>query len=334
MAYLLGTDEAGYGPNLGPLVVSATLWRIADEQVEADLYDVLGDVVMREARADDPRLAIADSKQLYHPGGGLAALEHGVLTALRLCDATSRTGECDLAVRTAGRSRHWKGIWPCMDPQLGDELDSIAWFRDYDADLPCDAELEAIEQYSAALAVGLGQAGVELLAVRSRVLCEGRFNQLLEQRDNKADVLSRTTLDLVAELLEPLHAGPIHIHCDKHGGRNHYVPLLQQTFPEHLIEVRREGRAESIYRWGPPERRIEIRFVAGGEAALPAALASMASKYLRELAMKAFNAFWLREVPGIRPTAGYSVDAKRFRREIAAKQARLAIEDRHLWRNK
>ena len=30
MQYLLGTDEAGYGPNLGPLVVTATVWEVPD----------------------------------------------------------------------------------------------------------------------------------------------------------------------------------------------------------------------------------------------------------------------------------------------------------------
>jgi hypothetical protein len=65
---------------------------------------------------------------------------------------------------------------------------------------------------------------------------------------------------------------------------------------------------------------------------LPAALASMASKYLRELAMEALNAFWRHRVAGLRPTAGYPQDARRFKAEIAAVQAELGIPDRQIWR--
>ncbi|MFM8709140.1 MAG: hypothetical protein ACKOHK_13950, partial [Planctomycetia bacterium] len=36
MTLLIGTDEAGYGPNLGPLVVAATAWRIAGAPEAAD----------------------------------------------------------------------------------------------------------------------------------------------------------------------------------------------------------------------------------------------------------------------------------------------------------
>ncbi len=37
MGYVLGTDEAGYGPNLGPLVVTATLWEVPDDSQEDNL---------------------------------------------------------------------------------------------------------------------------------------------------------------------------------------------------------------------------------------------------------------------------------------------------------
>ena len=108
--------------------------------------------------------------------------------------------------------------------------------------------------------------------------------------------------------------------------------LGQLQFPDPLIEVHRESLAESVYRWGPPEERVEIAFRAGGEAFLPAALASMASKYLRELAMRAFNDFWCAQLPDLAPTAGYPLDARRFKAAIAPLQARLGIDDRVLWR--
>ena len=106
------------------------------------------------------------------------------------------------------------------------------------------------------------------------------------------------------------------------------------SFPDCFIEVVSEGRSESIYRFGPAERRIEITFQAKGESHLPTALASMASKYLRELAMHAFNDFWRQHVAGLRTTAGYPEDAKRFKADIAAAQQSLGVPDRILWRCK
>jgi len=101
-----------------------------------------------------------------------------------------------------------------------------------------------------------------------------------------------------------------------------------------LMEVRKEGRAESVYRWGSEPRRREIRFTAKGDAFVPAALASMVAKYLRELAMQAFNAYWCERLPDLQPTAGYPADARRFKEEIAQLQAAENIPDSTLWRNR
>jgi hypothetical protein len=73
-------------------------------------------------------------------------------------------------------------------------------------------------------------------------------------------------------------------------------------------------------------------FSVAGERALPTALASMFSKYLRELAMRAFNEFWQGRVDQLRPTAGYPTDARRFKQAILPVQKSLGIQDRHLWR--
>ena len=67
---------------------------------------------------------------------------------------------------------------------------------------------------------------------------------------------------------------------------------------------------------------------------MPAALASMTAKYLRELTMMAFNEFWQRHIPGLRSTAGYPTDAHRFLGQIAAKQRELGISDPLLWRTR
>ena len=118
--------------------------------------------------------------------------------------------------------------------------------------------------------------------------------------------------------------------CDKHGGRNQYAALLSETFGDLFIPRLEESPACSRYKL----RGGEIRFQVRAEQFLPTAAASILSKYLREMAMEQFNAFWLARVPGIKPTKGYPEDAKRFREEIRETQLKLNIPDAVLWRMK
>ena len=191
-----------------------------------------------------------------------------------------------------------------------------------------------IQRLGGRLADGLAAAGAGLLDVCSRAVFEPEFNELLQRHGSKGAALSHATLDLAARRAGSLESGPISIVCDKHGGRNRYGPLVQTHFPGSLVQIYGEGRRQSVYRQGPPERRVEIRFQAKAESCLPVALASMASKYLRELAMQALNAFWCGRIDGLHPTAGYPHDAKRFKAAIAETPARLGIHDRDLWRQK
>lgn len=319
MAFLIGTDEAGYGPNLGPLVISATTWHVPDDLAEADLYDVLGDSVQASAGGSQSGLPIGDSKLLYKPGGGLAALERSVLAA----------------ASTLGIDAHsWHDVWAAFAPQSVIWRDQLPWYDGFSSQVPVEATRDEIKQRGLKFSTGLAQSQVQLLSMRSVAVFPARLNALIDRFDTKGGALSFETLKLVQQQLHDLEAGPVFVHCDKHGGRNRYAPVLQTVFPEVLPTVVRESREQSVYRWGPPTQRIEIRFTAKGESALCTALASMVSKYLRELAMLGFNAFWSRHVPGIQPTAGYPTDARRFKDEIAAAQKKLQIDDRVLWRNR
>lgn len=318
--YLLGTDEAGYGPNLGPLVVSTTLWRVPDDLAGKDLYRALKTAVTPgPVEKDDRRCApIADSKRLYSAGDSWEQLELGLLTAMGACGKTFTT---------------WRQVWGSLSPGELARLQAEHWCSAFDMPTPHAADPARIETLVARLLKAAEKTGVELQAIASRPVFANEFNELVEKFDNKSSALSHVTLQLVRDVLEQgTYDEPIVVHCDKHGGRNCYAALLQHFFPDYLIEVHAEGREKSVYRFGPPGRRIEFRFVAKGDSFLPAALASMACKYLRELAMHAFNGFWQQHVPGLRATAGYPDDARRFKTEIAAAQTRLGICDRVLWR--
>jgi hypothetical protein len=320
MSIFIGTDEAGYGPSLGPLVISATVWETPYDLGDEDLYRVLNGIATADIRRKQRpgELTIADSKSLYTPAVGLARLERNLLPALTFPGATLDT---------------WRQLWQQLVPGVLERMRGIPWYADFDRSLPVAAQptdLAANDGWRQ----GLLERGVRLAASRAAAAFPGEFNASVRQAGSKGAVLSRMTLELIAGLLEPLGEQSVLIHCDKHGGRNRYLPALQEVFPETAIRVQQESRAISSYCWGTGGRQTEIRFVAKGERFLPAALASMISKYLRELAMSAFNTFWIAQCPGLKPTAGYPVDAKRFLRAIAAIQERLAIPREILWRER
>jgi len=320
MTWVVGTDEAGYGPNLGPLVISASVWQVPASRPVESLPEQFA--ALRVAAGDAEDLLFADSKVLYTPGGGLAALERGVLAALTLIDGP------------ACAQGTWQSLLTRLDPQRAAVLAEMPWHETYDCLLPVDAESGAIAAACACCGAALAAADVQLTGLRSRVVFPAEFNERVEACGSKGTALSLWTLELVRDLIDPLEDATILVQCDKHGGRNHYAGLLQHVFAPTWVEVCEESRAQSVYRWGPPDCRVEARFAAKGERFLPSALASMTAKYVRELAMRAFNDFWLAHIPGLRPTAGYPLDANRFQVQIERVQRELGIPDAVLWRSR
>ncbi len=324
MALLIGTDEAGYGPPLGPLVITATGWRC--QQRESNLNEILSTVVtdslkLAKTKNAEPRILVADSKTACR-SGSIATLELSVLVLLKVV-----FGEVPATLRE---------LTALVMPEAPDDLfENQFWLKDADVSLPIvasDDRLELIAELADQFERASKNNSVELKEIRSTIIFPPEFNAALVSFGNKAHLLSDRTLQLIQNLIENGHEDTL-VECDKHGGRNYYLPLIQEKLTRRSVTAVHESPASSIYRWSEDGKAMEIRFTAKGETQLPVALASMVSKYLREAFMVAWNNFWRELVPDLKPTKGYPVDAKRFLSEIK----HVAASRRHFrhdfWRN-
>lgn len=319
MPWRVGLDEAGYGPNLGPLVLASSACHVPDGAHKC-LWKILSAAVRKAEHSDDGRLLIDDSKKVNDGKSGLSRLEAGVL-----------------AVMALRREQLATTLEYLTEVALGDSVDDLHGEPWFEAAFPLPAVHcpDGLRSIASTMADASATANVQWGPIRSVVIPAPKFNRLLDEWKLKSGVLATGVIALLRATLELPGNETIHIAVDKLGGRNYYAPLLHEAFPDGWVRVIRESAALCEYAIDNLDREVHIRFEPRADGThLNVALASMAAKYLREVCMLQFNRYWSTKVADLRPTAGYPTDASRFFADIQPCLVADGTEERMVWRAK
>ena len=297
MAVLVGIDEAGFGPILGPLVVSSSAFSLPHNLIGADLWQTLRKSITNRRKALAGRLLIADSKKAYSRRQGIKHLQRTTLAALRCLGRTPAT----LAE-----------LLTLLSPDCTERLKTYPWYRQAGSfDIAVEPADMAIA--SAVLAENLASNGIELLELHSRCLDVAYYNEMVSAVKNKASVLFTATSQLIKRAYDGFADEQLQIIVDRQGGRVRYRRVLQQMFADSKLKILRESPTASSYELEADGKQMRLHFVVGAdEQFLPVSLASMVSKFLRELLVCNINRYFADFHASLKPTAGYWKDGLRF----------------------
>lgn len=319
MAVLVGIDEAGFGPILGPLTVSSSAFSIPYHFLKSDLWEILRKSLSNRRKRLAGRLLIADSKKAYSKSLGIKHLERTVLTALKCLGQEPAT---------------LIELMELLCPSCLDRLSAYPWYKDAGS-YPLLLDAADKEIASAVLADDLASNGMELLELKSCCLDVAYYNQMVAAVKNKANVLFTATSRLIKRAYDNFAGEDLHIVVDRQGGRVHYRKNLQRMFGEMELRILRESPAASSYELTVNGRGMRLHFVVGAdERFLPVSLASMTSKYLRELLIGNINRYFTGFGADLRPTAGYWKDGLRFIEDIKTNLPHVRFESDQLIRSR
>ena len=309
---VVGIDEAGYGPLLGPLVVSAVAFDVPDDRGDADFWELLRSSVTHKIRQRDPRLVITDSKKLSSRPDGLARLERAALAML-----ATRSAPPGSLVALLNQ------LAPHALPDIG----RTPWYAGADVALPVAITPDTVATTANALAGDLRANHLTFCGAFSGPITAAVYNRMVGSTRNKAVVLFSLTVRLMQRIADAHPGQPLKVLVDRQGGRRAYREPLMRAFELPELTIIEESPTRSAYALRSRPADCTVEFVTkGDDKHLPIALASIFAKYQRELFMNLLNRFFIAHRPDLTPTAGYYQDGQRFINDLGDDIDQLGID--------
>jgi len=274
--FRVGADENGLGARLGPLVVTAVLARVSERGRRT-----LSRKLPRAIRADldDSKRLLSHTDVALGEAWARALIKAPVNSPAQLFEQLSLEGSSKLKQRCAS---HVAG--QCWNDRgesfLADAADVLRVAKHRDA---------------------LAERGVELLSVRSSVLCTKNLNDAKQRGTNRFVADLNAMEELVLELRAQA-GGEVEAVCGKVGGIAEYSKFFG-PLSGRLHAILGEGRAQSGYRF---PGLGEVHFVRDADAADPlVSLSSLVGKYVRELFMSRIGLHYADEESAEKRPSGY-----------------------------
>ena len=275
---VMGVDENGLGPRLGPLVATSVTLRTP-----------------RYARAAlcerGLALGLTDSKETG--GFGRMGFTESVALALLKRGGAGLLGSADGLLDQVSPDLRQRLRACCPDDPTAEQCWAV--------DLPLPAFGGDESHGEAILDRLVGRSSLCIVDVQSRIACAGVLNAKLAAGKNKLAVDLELFEDLISSV-HGRHGSPMLVVCGMIGGIRDYASRLSR-FESHRVEPLAGRRGQKRYAVDGVD---EVRFEVDADARhLPVALASIVGKYVREICMRRIGEFYRRGNPELKLASGY-----------------------------
>jgi ribonuclease HII len=276
---LVGVDENGLGPRLGPLLVTAISARCTESGAKA--------AQKKPTKAMGARLG--DSKDLVSHGDTALGEAWARVLHARIGGATSQSPDDLLHALCIDSSDALRARCPR-------DHEAQCWRADerFSAESPMlDAVTRDLDK--------LASKGIEISRVELSIICSERLNDAIDRKLSRFHVDLHAMERLVISARAHANENVVAI-CGKVGGLNRYGDQFG-PLAGRLHAVVEEGRARSEYQFPDLGR---IAFVRDADATnLLVGMASLVGKWAREVLMSRIVRHYREDIPSLPQASGY-----------------------------